>query len=126
MTLASLSEVDLVDVIRLARALQAADAGRPEVLSSAEVMALRYGARQEPRQALVDRIAGLSDSARQELVALMYLGREGDHADFKEFVRSSQTLPPHSMGSFIASKSKHLPEYLEKGLALLRARALRP
>jgi hypothetical protein len=73
--------------------------------------------RAHPTDALSDAITRLSDDARMELVALMWLGR-GDAGDnFADHLKEARRNP-HPVG-YIWAKWPNLPRYLRDGLKKL-------
>ncbi len=85
----------------------------------------RWDAYHDPAvRALESEIASIEREARNELFALMYLGRGDDNFSFSELVQKAEKLKDGVLTSVIAAKSPRLPDYLRRGLSLAMSESL--
>jgi hypothetical protein len=73
--------------------------------------------------ALRDAVAALPREARNELYALMYLGRGDFGGELSAALRQAERLDDEVVTSIIVGKALALPTYLPRGLSLVAARA---
>ena len=84
--------------------------------------AARWDAYRDPAgRALKSEIASIGREARNELFALMYLGRGDDDFSFSELVQKAEKLRNDVLTSVIAAKSPRLPV---RGLSMIMSESL--
>lgn len=130
MPLIHLSEEQVHSIVRRATALNVAFPGSAHGMKVGDPDDFRrvtnYRSSREAR-ALIEAIRSLSDDARHELIALMWLGRGDSSDDFLALVEQARSNANIGNTNYITEKAPSLPSYLRRGLArLMSTSEIRP